>query len=92
MSYMEMNEQRQTQEQKKVPPMPETKRNPRLPEPKRAGASEYITISVAEYHCLTKAATMLELLMKARPYERDTITRVIEAALGEMMGVDGEAE
>lgn len=72
---------------------PEYRRMTKAPDPKPAkGADEYITISVAEYHCLTKAATMLELIMKARPYERDAVLRVVEAAVGEMMGVGGAAE
>ena len=72
---------------------PEYRRMTQAPAPKQdQGASEYITISVAEYHCLTKVATMLELLMKARPYERDTLLRVMEATLDEMMGGDGAAE
>lgn len=50
-----------------VPPAtvsPEFRRMTEAPELKRAqGASEYITISVAEYHCLTKAATLLEVIL-----------------------------
>jgi hypothetical protein len=34
-------------------------------------ASEYITISVAEYHCLTKAATLLEMIFNCDSYHRD---------------------
>lgn len=72
---------------------PEFERKTQAPEPKRiTGADEYITISVAEYHCLTKAATMLEMLMQARTYERDALVRVIEAVLYDMPGGDGVAE
>ena len=72
---------------------PEFRRMTKAPDPKQApGADEYITISVAEYHCLTKVATMMELIMKAQSYERDAVLRVVEAALGEMMGVGGAAE
>lgn len=35
--------------------------------------TEYITISVAEYHFLTKAATMLEVMMNADPYNREVL-------------------
>lgn len=47
------------------------------PAPKPAeGASEYITISVAEYHCLTKAATLLEILLN----DNTTYSSTLDAA------------
>lgn len=39
--------------------------------PAATKASEYITISVAEYHFLTKAATLLEAVMECEGYHRD---------------------
>ena len=72
---------------------PEFRRMTKAPEPKQApGADEYITISVAEYHCLTKVATMMELIMKAQSYERDAVLRVVVAALDEMTGGGGAEE
>lgn len=48
---------------------PEYRRMTEAPEPKPAErASEYITISVAEYHFLTKAATLLEGIMHLPVY------------------------
>lgn len=42
-------------------------------EPERA--TEYISISVAEYHCLTKAATMLEVILAADEYAAEKVVR-----------------
>lgn len=39
--------------------------------PAATKASEYITISVAEYHFLTKVATLLEAIMECDGYHRD---------------------
>lgn len=46
-----------------------------LPEPDKV--TQHITITVAEYHCLTKAATLLEAVLKAEKYNP---TPVVDAA------------
>lgn len=48
------------------------------------GASEYITISVAEYHFLTKTATLLEAIMAADPYNPKPVVDAVRKALQEM--------
>ncbi len=47
-------------------------------------ASEYITISVAEYHFLTKAATLLEAVMECEGYHRDGTVRAARKILQDM--------
>lgn len=42
-------------------------------EPERA--TEYISVSVAEYHCLTRAATMLEVILAADEYADEKVVR-----------------
>lgn len=43
------------------------------------GASKYITISVAEYVCLVKAATMLEALHKIPTYYTEAHAAIRQA-------------
>lgn len=43
------------------------------------GASKYITISVAEYVCLVKAATLLEIQHKIPVYETGAHAAIREA-------------
>ena len=43
------------------------------------GASKYITISVAEYVCLVKAATLLEIQHKISVYETGAQAAIREA-------------
>lgn len=40
-------------------------------------ATEYITISVAEYHCLTKAAALLEVVANDPTYNHDAVAAVV---------------
>lgn len=58
---------------------PET--GPQL-EPERA--TEYISISVAEYHCLTKAATMLEVILAADEYAAEKVVRSCRSVIEDM--------
>lgn len=58
---------------------PET--GPQL-EPERA--TEYISISVAEYHCLTKAATMLEVILAADEYDAEKVVRSCRSVIEDM--------
>lgn len=71
MSYMAMKEQMQT---------PENER--RIPAQKPI--SETITISVAEYHCLTKAATLLETVLHAEDYSQPHVIKAVKNAVEEM--------
>lgn len=59
------------------------------PAPKPAeGASEYITISVAEYHWLTKAATMLEIVLNDCTLYSQT-TEAVRRTIEEMKSLEG---
>lgn len=51
-------------------------------EPERA--TEYISISVAEYHCLTKAATMLEVILANESYSTDTVVAAVRNVVNDM--------
>lgn len=51
-------------------------------EPERA--TEYISISVAEYHCLTKAATMLEVILAADEYDAEKVVRSCRSVIEDM--------
>lgn len=54
--------------------MPEEySKKPVTPENPENGADKHITISVAEYHYLTKAATLLEVVMYCESYHRDVL-------------------
>lgn len=52
--------------------------------PQATKASEHITISVAEYHFLTKAATLLEAVMECEGYHRDGTVRAARKILQDM--------
>lgn len=41
------------------------------------GADQYITISVAEYHCLTKAAAYLEVILNDPTYNHEAVAAVV---------------
>jgi hypothetical protein len=56
----------------------------RLRDYKHPGATEYITISVAEYHCLTKAAAMLETILADKTYNHAVIVEAVRNAVQEM--------
>lgn len=51
-------------------------------EPERA--TKYISISVAEYHCLTKAATMLEVILAADEYDAEKVVRSCRSVIEDM--------
>ena len=64
---------------------PEYRRMTKAPEPIPAErASEYITISVAEYHFLTKAATLLEAILSAEVYNPKPVVDAVRKAVEEM--------
>lgn len=67
-----------------VPPasvhVPE-RRIPAAPKP-----SELITISVAEYHFLTKTATMLETILNAKSYHVEAVVDSVRATIDSMTG------
>lgn len=46
-------------------------------------ADQYITISVAEYVCLVKAATLLEVVVNDQTYSREAVAAV-NATIGKM--------
>ena len=46
--------------------------------------TEYITISVAEYHCLTKAAAMLEVICSDQAYDHTTVVNAVKEAIEAM--------
>lgn len=48
-------------------------------------ASKYITIPVAEYHFLTKAATLLEIIMVDSPYSSNTVVAAVRTVVQEMV-------
>ena len=47
-------------------------------------ATQYITISVAEYHCLTKAAAMLEVICNDQTYDHTAAVNAVKAAIEAM--------
>lgn len=50
-------------------------------------ADEYITISVAEYHWLTKAAAMLEVIMADKTYCHDNVVAAVRNAMADMVEI-----
>ena len=60
--------------------------------PTQKPVSETITISVAEYHFLTKAATLLEAVIQAESYQRDGVVNAAERVLWGITGAAGGAE
>jgi hypothetical protein len=64
---------------------PEYRRMTPPPAPKPAqGATEYITISVAEYHFLTKTATLLEAILNAEDYSQPHVVKAVKNTVEEM--------
>ena len=47
-------------------------------------ATEYITITVAEYHFLTKMAAMLEVITNDQTYDHTTVVNAAKAAIESM--------
>lgn len=54
-------------------------------EPDRA--TLYIAISVAEYHCLTKAATLLEVILADKTYNHENVVEAVRNAVADMRQV-----
>jgi hypothetical protein len=48
-------------------------------------ASKYITIPVAEYHFLTKAATLLEIILADKSYSPNTVVAAVRTVVQEMV-------
>lgn len=48
-------------------------------------ASKYITIPVAEYHFLTKAATLLETVLADKSYSPNTVVAAVRTVVQEMV-------
>ena len=59
--------------------------------PTHKPVSETITISVAEYHFLTKAATLLEAILSAGEYNPKPVVDAVRKTMQEMTGA-GAAE
>lgn len=53
-------------------------------------ATEYITITVAEYHFLTKLATMLEVVLADKTYSHENVVEAVRNAVEEMTKVTTE--
>lgn len=73
MSYMAMKESLQALDNER-----------RIPAQKPV--SETITISVAEYHFLTKAATLLETILNAKSYHVEAVVDSVRATIDSMTG------
>ena len=70
---------------------PEFRRPTPAPAPKPAErASEYITISVAEYHFLTKAAAHLEVILADKTYGHEAVVAAVRNAMEDMKRMAGE--
>lgn len=64
---------------------PEYRRmTPPPPMPQADRASEYITISVAEYHFLTKLSTLLEAVLSADEYNPKPVVDAVRKTVEEM--------
>jgi hypothetical protein len=60
--------------------IPERAVFPEIPKP-----DALITITVAEYHCLTKAATMLEVILADKSYTHDHVVAAVRNAMQDMV-------
>ena len=47
-------------------------------------STEYITITVAEYHCLTKAAAMLEVIANDDTYDHTAVVNAVKSTIEAM--------
>lgn len=47
-------------------------------------ATQYITITVAEYHCLTKAAAMLEVIVSDQTYDHTAVVNAVKDSIEAM--------
>ena len=55
-------------------------------------ATQYITISVAEYHYLTKAAALLEVVVNDPTYNHDAVAAVVATIQDMRRAVEAGAE
>ena len=53
--------------------------------PTQKPISETITIPVAEYHFLTKAATLLEIILADKSYDHKTVVSAVRNVVEEMV-------
>ena len=53
--------------------------------PTQKPISETITIPVAEYHFLTKAATLLEIILADKSYSPNTVVAAVRTVVQEMV-------
>lgn len=53
--------------------------------PNQKPVSDTVTISVAEYHCLTKAATLLEIILADKSYDHKTVVSAVRTVVAEMV-------
>lgn len=52
-------------------------------------ATQYITISVAEYHYLTKAAALLEVVVNDQTYDHTAAVNAVKATVEQMQQLAG---
>lgn len=55
--------------------------------PAQKPVSETITISVAEYHWLTKAAAMLEVVLADKTYSHENVVEAVRNAMQDMVEI-----
>lgn len=55
--------------------------------PAQKPISETITISVAEYHWLTKAAAMLEVVLADKSYNHENVVAAVRNAMADMVEI-----
>ena len=55
-------------------------------------ADKFITISVAEYHILTKAAAMLEVIISDPSYDHTTVVNAVAEALRDKTEKAGDSQ
>lgn len=53
--------------------------------PNQKPVSDTVTISVAEYHCLTKAATLLEIILADKSYDHKVVVSAVRTVAQEMV-------
>lgn len=58
------------------------------------GPDQIITITVAEYHCLTKAAALLEAVLNAKTYHLEAVVDSVRTTINsmELRAEEGAAE
>lgn len=53
--------------------------------PSQKPVADTVTISVAEYHCLTKAATLLEIILADKSYDHKVVVGAVRTVVQEMV-------